>query len=153
MGNILTHIRDFKVTAHPAVTTSQKLWEDCGVKLTGKDFKAQFVGLEVEAVEAGILSISKLQKNSLDATILSELGIKAETSVLHFAELLHQNRKSSEIFIGYLRGLDGKLWAVFASWFAGDDGWFVDPSSVTDPVWWDVGYRVVSRLPTRKAGK
>jgi len=153
MGQILTHIRDFSASAHPAVITSQKFWEDCGVKWMSKDFKTQFVGLVVEAVDAGVLSISKLEKNSLDTPILSELGVNADTTVLHFAELLHQNRKSSEVFIGYLRGCDGNLSAVYAFWDTDRGGWYVHARSVTRPHEWCAGRQVVSRLPAGKAGK
>ena len=145
MSALLTFVRNFSASAHPAITTSQKFWKDCGRKWTNEDFKAQFLGLEVSATEAEVLSISKLEKNSLDTPILSELGEKAETSVLHFAEFLNQNRRSSEFFIGYLRGLDGNLFAVYAGWDVGRGGWDVGANSVTDPRGWFAGRVVVSR--------
>jgi len=153
MSGLLTFIRNFSVSAHPPVTTSQKFWEDCGVKWMSKDFKTQFVGLVVEAVDAGVLSISKLEKNSLDTPILSEFGVNAETTVLNFAELLNQNRGSDEFFIGYLRGHDGNPWAVSASWYTGDDVWYAHAFSVTHPIEWSAGGQVVSLLPAGKAGE
>ncbi len=143
--SILTFIRDFLASAHPKISTSEKFWEDAGVKWMGESFKTQFIGLEVSATEAEVLSISKLEKNSLDTPILSELGEKAETSVLHFAEFLNQNRRSSEFFIGYLRGLDGNLFAVYASWLVSVGGWVVNAPSVARPHEWSAGYMVLSR--------
>jgi len=142
---LLTYIRDFSASAHPAITTSQKFWEDAGVKWMGDTFKTQFIGLEVAAASAATLILQKLDKNSLYAKILSDLGVKAETSVLHFSELLHQNCESSKFFIGYLKGNDGNLFAVYAGWDVGRGGWDVGANSVTDPRGWFAGRVVVSR--------
>ena len=137
--SILTFIRDFLASAHPKISTSEKFWEDAGVKWMGDNFKTQFLRLEVAAASAATLSLQKLEENSLDTPILSELGEKAETSVLHFAEFLNQNRRSSEFFIGYLRGLDGNLFAVCARWFVSRGGWRVDARSVASPFEWGAG--------------
>jgi len=153
MGNILTHIRDFSASAHPATNTSKKFWEDHAVESMNSDFEDQFLELEVEAVGAVTLSISKLEKNSLDAPILAELGEKAVTSVLHFAELLNYHRGSSETFSVYLRGLDGELWAVRALLFTDRNGWSVGARPVRNSLGWRVGPQLVSRLPAGKAGK
>ena len=152
MGQILTNVRDFKVSAHPAVTTTQKFWKDCcGVAWMNEDFKAQFVGLEVTATDSAVLSISKLERYSFDDAILKELGVKPETSVHHFAELLRRNKNSSEVSIVYLRGLDEKRWAVDTRWNELRNGWDVYARPMKKAMReWHAGRVVVSRLHTGK---
>ncbi|MBI1974677.1 MAG: hypothetical protein HYS51_02440 [Candidatus Zambryskibacteria bacterium] len=142
---ILTFLRTFSIAAQPAITTSKEYFEEAGVKWTGDNFKAQFLGLEVPETAETELAIHKLEQASLDAPILAERGDKAETAVSQFKVFLAKNRKSSEWFIFYLRGRDGNLWAVHAYWDTGDGGWDVRAHSVTYPYSWDAGRRVVSR--------
>ncbi len=143
---ILTLIREVRLGAQQAVTTSKKFWEDAGVKWMGENFEAQFIGLDVPATPATDLCVRKLEQNSLDALIIAELGgeEKAETSISHFKDFLSKNRKSTEWFIFYLKGKDGNLWAVNAPWDSGRDGWYVYAYSVTDPRSWGAGRQVVS---------
>jgi len=142
---ILTLIRTVKVAAQPAITTSKEYFKEAGVVLTGSNFENQFYGLEVAATDEAELAVRKLEQDSLDAPILTELGDKAETSVSQFRAFLAENRESTEWFIFYLRGKDGQLWAVDAGWSADSGGWRVRASSVSDPGRWSAGRQVVSR--------
>lgn len=141
---ILTLLRTVHIAAQPAVTTSKEYFKEAGVKWTGSNFENQFYGLEVPVSDAVELAVRKLEQASLDAPILTELGDKAEISVSQFHAFLAANRESTEWFIFHLKGNDGRLWAVNAFWFSGDDGWLVDADSVDDPRRWLAGYRVVS---------
>jgi len=142
---ILTMVRTVLIPAQTAVTTSKKYFEEAGVVWMGDNFKTQFLGLEVGAVEAGGLDVRKLEEASLDAPILTELGDKAKLAIQQFKAFLAENRKSSEWFVFYLTGKDGRLWAVDADWNSDDDGWNVRANSVENPLGWDAGSRVVSR--------
>lgn len=145
MKSILTLVRTAVIPAQSAVTTSKKYFEEAGVKWTGDNFEAQFLGLEVEAVDETILSVHKLNESSLDEPILVELGDKAETTPSQFKEFLSQNKKSKEYFLFYMKGKDGELWAVFARWYIVYDGWGVGAYSVRRPGGWSAGSQVVSR--------
>ena len=143
---ILTLLRTVRIAAQPAVTTSEDYFKEAGVVVMWDNFKAQFLGLEVPATDEVELAVRKLEEGSLDAPILAELGEKAETSVSQFKAFLAANRKSQEWFIFYLRGKDGNLCAVYASWDAGDDGWGVNAGSVDSPGRWRVGNQVLSQV-------
>ena len=143
---LLTFLRTVRIAAQPAVTTSEKYFKEAGVVVMWDNFKAQFLGLEVPATEEAELVVRKLEQDSPDAPILTELGDKAETSVSQFKAFLAANRKSTEWFIFYLRGKDGNLCAVYASWDAGDDGWGVNAGSVDSPGRWRVGNQVLSQV-------
>lgn len=142
---ILTLLRIVRIAAQPAVTTSKEYFEEAGVRLFGSNFESQFLGLGIGATDETELAVRKLEKSSLDAPILTELGDKAEISVSQFKAFLAENRKSSEWFIFYLRGKDGNLWAVRAYWSTDRDGWYVNAFSVDGPSGWSAGSQVVSR--------
>ena len=143
---ILTLLRTWTCPAQPAVTTSKEYFEGAGVKWMGKNFEAQFLGLEVLETSKVELAVRKLDQNSLDAPILTELGDKAETSPSQFRTFLAANRESTEWFIFYLRGKDGNLWAVDANWFVDDAGWNVSAGSVGNRNPWSAGGRVLSQV-------
>lgn len=142
---ILTLLRTVRIPAQPAVITSEEYFKEAGVVVMRDNFKTQFLGLEVPATNETELAVCKLEKTSLDAPILAELGDRAEISVNQFRAFLAENRESTEWFIFYLRGKDGSLWAVGAYWLAVSDGLSVDAYSVGNPNRWYAGNRVVSR--------
>ncbi|MDO8590078.1 MAG: hypothetical protein Q7R69_02300 [bacterium] len=141
---ILAMVRMVKVIAQPAITTSKKYFEEAGVRWMGENFESQFLGLRVEATEAGELKVHRLTEDALDAPILAELGDKAEISASRFKAFLADNRRSTEWFVFYLRGRDGNLCPVDAGWSADDGGWLVNAYSVEDPSGWSSGRQVVS---------
>ena len=143
---LLVFLHTVRVSAQPAVTTSEQYFKEAGVTSTGDNFKAQFLGLEVSATEETELAVRRLTKASLDVPILAELGDRAEIFVSQFKAFLAQNRESGEWFIFYLEGKDGKLWAVHAYWLDFHGGWYVCAFSVTPPSEWFAGRRVVSQV-------
>ena len=144
--SILTFLRTVRLPAQPAITTSEDYFKEAGVVWMGDGFKAQFLGLEVGAIEETELAVRRLEEVSLDAPILAELGEKAEISVSQFHTFLAANRESQKWFIFYLKGEDENLWAVSADWGVDDGGWRVDAYSVARPVRWYLGHRVVSQV-------
>ncbi len=144
-STLLTLLRTVRMPAQPAVTTSKQYFAEAGAKWFGNNFESQFLGLEVPVTDVAELAVRKLEQSSLDAPILTELGDKAETSVSQFKQFLADNRGSTEWFIFYLRGKDGRLWAVSASWVADGGGWYLGARSVESPGRGGAGDRVVSR--------
>jgi len=143
--SILTLLRTVHIASQPAGITSEKYFEEVGVQRTSSNFKSQFYGLEVAATDEIELTVYKLEENSLDASILAELGDKTETSVSQFHAFLAANSKSSEWFIFYLRGKDGNLWVVDAYWSSDYGGWSVNANSIENLNRWNAGNHVVSR--------
>ena len=144
MSILSSVLRKRVLTTHKI--TSKEYFKEVGVISMGNNFKAQFLGLEIPQLQNSELAIWKLEKNSLDNPILEELGDKAEISISQFHAFLAANRESSEWFISYLKGKNGKLWAVSAYWNTDFGGWGVDAYSVSSPVGWGAGLQVVSQV-------
>gem|GEM_PF-1623539 len=142
---LLTLLRTVEIPAQPKLTTSGDYFEEAGMKWMGDNFQAQFFGLEVSATEPSNIKVSKLEKDSLDVEILANLGDEAEISIQEFKTFLATNRESSGVFIFYLRGNDGNLWAVRAGWSVISQSWSVGASPATDTGRWDADHRLVSR--------
>ena len=143
--SILTLFRTVRIPTQPAVTTSKEYFKEAGMVWTNDTFQAEFYGLEVPATEEVELAVRRLEEASLDASILTELGDKAEISVSQFKAFLAENRESREWFISYLSGRNGKQ-AVYAGWRVADGGWRVLVGSVAGPGGWSRGGRVVSQV-------
>lgn len=146
MKKILTFLRTVSIAAQPSITTSEEYFKEAGVVWANDTFRAEFYGLEVPANQEAELAVLELKEDSLDKPILDELGDKAEVSVSQFKAFLNAYRGSSEWFIFYLKGKNGKLWAVDAYWYAVYGGWSVGAYSVAHPDRWRQGSRVVSQV-------
>ena len=122
------------------------------IALLTDNFKKNFLGKIEEDVGATELHIHKLDQDSLDATIIAELGSAAEITLLNFWELLKKQGSGQKgdlltdgcANIAYIRDVSGELWAVSARWIADHDGWFVGARSVGYPRRWRAGSQVVS---------
>jgi hypothetical protein len=119
----------------------------------GGNFKNNFLGKTEDAVPEAILRTHSLKKNSLDLSIILELGNTAETSLAHFWYLLTQqpNGETGTLLtngsrsIFYIRDANSVLWTVYTYWYDGYGGWSVYADSVGHPLESVVGSRVVSR--------
>lgn len=142
-----TVLKRVRVVPAPILTkvTNLEYFQEAGVVWMGEQFQALFLGLEIGNTDPVELVVHELPEKMLDKEILAELGDKAELTVSQFKAFLAGNRKSKEWFILYLRGKDGNLWAVGASWGAYGDGWGVDANSIDNPLEWSAGSQVVSR--------
>ncbi|MBI4992174.1 MAG: hypothetical protein HZB99_03080, partial [Candidatus Harrisonbacteria bacterium] len=97
------------------------------------------------------LCYSRVKQMSMNASILAELGDRAETTLASIWELFKKQpkgedgelRTSGHTNIFYVRDAKGVLWAVSVRWHS--DGWLVDAYSVENPFVWHDGYRVFSR--------
>lgn len=118
----------------------------------GDNFKKVMSGVVEKNVKATGLDAYDLVKNSLDSPILEQLGDKAETSLAHFYELLTKQPKgeAGELLVNgywnifFIKGADGKLWAVYARWLASYGDWVVRARPV-DAGAWLAGGRVFAR--------
>ena len=143
--SILEFVRTLIIPAQPELTTSEKFFEDAGVKWMSETAKSVLLNRKVEACGETELRVSRLLENSIDEPILDELGDKAEISPTQLAAFLDRNRESSEWFIFYVLDEEGTLWAVRAYWFAESGGWRLSADSVTSLDGWFAGSQVVSR--------
>lgn len=116
------------------------------------NFRKLFLGKEEKEAKANRLVIHRLGKNSLDAPIRKELGEGEEITLAHFVHLLKlQSQGQNGVLltngyanVAYIKGNDGNLWAVYASWHSGSRDWHVDARSVEFPYDWDAGRQVLS---------
>lgn len=119
----------------------------------GDSFKELFLDKVEEDVGAGTIVVHCLEKTSLNAPIMAELGERAELQLAHFFELLKAQSKGEEgnllvdgyVNIAYIRGTNGNLWAVYARWYSDGGDWRVLAYSVEGPRRWRGGDRVLSR--------
>ncbi len=126
--------------------------QEANVGWTGENFKRLFLNKIEENVSEAKLVVSRLERASLDAPILAELGGKAETSLSHMFDLLKKQANGEDGIlltngyanIFYIRGADGNLWAVYARWFSVFHSWRVVARSVEYPYRWDDGGQVLS---------
>jgi len=128
--------------------------ESANVGYTGSsNFDNFFLNKVEENVGEATLAVHKLEKNSVDAPIMTELGSRAEISLAHFFDLLKKQSKGQKgtllvnrrANIAYIRGTDGNIWAVNASWNSYLGCWFVFADSVEGPDGWGAGRQVLSR--------
>jgi hypothetical protein len=115
------------------------------IRWLGDRFKQVMLPKTEHDVAKTELRFSKLETATLDSLIITELGDRAEITLHHFYETLAHKKqvRDYEWIIGYVRGVDGYLWAVGASWDGG--GWDVRADSVDSPGRWGAGVAFVSR--------
>ena len=136
-------VERFVVADHFKVDTSATAVVKIGY--LGDSFKANFPAVTLVA--------HNLERASLDAPILAELGDRAETFLAYLWELLSKQPRGEAGFlptdgtwsIFYIKDRRGKFWAVGAYWYARCGGWDVRALSVEDSLKWFAGYRVFSR--------
>ncbi|MEK7664005.1 MAG: hypothetical protein AAB340_00950 [Patescibacteria group bacterium] len=115
----------------------------------GEDF---FGKVEQDVPDADLIA-HELQRNSVDAPIIKELGELHETTLWHFfAAMKTQSQGQKGILlingratIFYVRNKKGVLRAVGCQWFSDCRVWRVLTVSVERVGPWVSGYRVVSR--------
>jgi len=118
----------------------------------GDNFKAFFLDQVEENVEASSIAVHRLEKVSLDAPILAELGDRAVISLAHFFELVEKQSKgeSGQLLVNgyanvaYVIGKNGNTWAVSAAWFDVYRYWYVRAYSLENPYRWPEGLQVLS---------
>ena len=126
--------------------------KEANVGWTSDNFKKLFLDKAEEGVKAATIVVHRLERDSLDAPILTELGSHVETKLAHFFELLKtQSKGESDTLltngyanIAYIKGNDGNFWAVRAYWYSGLGYWHVRANSVDYPYRWPAGSLVLS---------
>jgi len=117
------------------------------------NFKKLFLNFVEDNVEGGSITIHRLEYASLDVPILTELGDRAQISLIHLFELLKKQSKGESgplltngcANIAYIIGSDSNLWAVNVSWDGARRCWGISAHSVGDPHRWRGGDQVLSR--------
>ena len=116
-------------------------------------FRMFFLDKVEENVNGTIIVVHQLEKDSLDVSILAELGDHAQISLAHFFELLEKQSKGESgqlltngyAMIAYIIDKDGNTRAVNAIWSDARRYWVVYANLVESPSRWHEGHQVLSR--------
>lgn len=119
----------------------------------GDNFKQFFLNLVEENVGEGTINVHRLEKASLNASIMTELGKRKQIWLTHFFELVEEQSKGEKgllltdgsAIIAYIIGSDGNFWAVCARWLGASRCWSLGASSVGGPYRWRGAPCVLSR--------
>lgn len=150
---LLKRIVTITVPAVQRFVCDDEVLKEANVLWTGDNFDCLFKGKVEENVPEQKLAVSRLERASLDAPILTELGDKAEVSLTYMFDLLKKQSKGEDgvlltngyANIFYVRGIDGNLWAVDARWSSGNRYWDVGAYSVENPDGCYGGSQIFSR--------
>jgi hypothetical protein len=126
--------------------------QEANVGWTSDNFKKLFLDMVEENVPEAVIAIHRLEKNSLDPPVLTELGERAKSQLAHFFGLLKKQSQGQEGIllvngcanIAYIIGNDGNFWAVYAYWHSGNRCWYLDARSVGHPHEWSAGRQILS---------
>ncbi|MFI5260536.1 MAG: hypothetical protein ACHQU0_01960 [Candidatus Paceibacteria bacterium] len=124
------------------------------ISYLGDNLKANFLQkVESDEVAAEELTINKLLENSFDPAIITALGGEAKVEITlgqFFAAFAKQPKGEAGTLltngyanVGYIRDVNGVLWAVFGRW--GGDGWGFCADPLGNPDRWGVGRQFLSR--------
>ena len=145
-------VKDFTAKEHFVVDTSKKA--KVKISYLGNNLKKNFLPkVESDEVAAEELAINKLLEYAYDPAIITALGGEAKVEISlgqFFAAFAKQpNGEKGALLtngyanIGYVRDIEGVLWAVTASWLG--DGWLFEANPLGNPGRWGVGDRFLSR--------
>src|SRR3989344_962799 len=119
----------------------------------GTNFEKNF-GTKVENnVGAETIAVYRLEESARDPEIMTELGPEKRTIKLaqFYGAIEAQGQGQKGLLrvdgyanIAYIEDMNRIVWAVCASWDAGD-GWDVDADSVVSPDAWSEGFQVLAR--------
>ena len=120
----------------------------------GDNFKKHFLPkVEKNEVAAEDLAINKLLEYAYDPAIITALGGEAKVEITlgqFFSAFAKQpNGEAGPLLtngyanVGYIRDIEGVLWAVFGRWRV--DGWYFGARPLDDPFRWNVDNQFLSR--------
>ena len=152
-SDLLRRVAMVSVSAMKRFVANDSAKKKANIGWTSADFDRFFGGKIEENVEATNLAVHRLEKASLDAPILAELGARATTPLAYLFELMEKQSKGEDgvllvngyANIMYAIGNDGNVWAVLALWYSGNGCWRVYARSVEHPHRWGAGYQILSR--------
>ena len=153
MAIILYKIATASVRAMKKFVANESTKKKANIGWTSADFDRLFGNKVEENVGATNLAVHRLERSSLDAPILAELGARAVTPLAYLFELMEKQSKGEDgvllvngyANIMYAIGNDGNVWAVLALWYSGRGCWRVYARSVEHPHRWGAGYQILSR--------
>lgn len=148
---LLESVASFKVPGAKEFVAKKRFVVDTSenarvrISWLGGNFNAKFLPKTERNIVEAELKLSKLRTASLDPPIITEMGERAEISLCDFYETLAHKQAIRDFtwVVGYVRDIEGILWAVSAFWY--DDGWGVEAYSVGNPDGWHAGGEFVSR--------
>ena len=152
IAGLLKPVATVQVSSTPKFIASEHV-QTANVGWMGDNFRRVFLNFVEENMSDATLAVSRIERNSLDAPILTELGDKAETKLAYLFQLMEKQSRGEEGMllvngyanIVYVEDEDNTVWAVHAHWYSDYGCWYVDAYSVGDPSEWGAGYQVLSR--------
>jgi hypothetical protein len=145
-------VTSFTAKEHFVLDTSKK----AAVKISylGDNFKKHFLSkVEKSEVAAEELAINNLLEYAHDPAIITSLGgeAKVEISLGQFFAAFAKQAKGEDgplltngwANVGYIRDINGVLWAVFGLWDV--VGWSFEAPPLDNPFRWRDGYRFLAR--------
>ncbi|HEY4474321.1 MAG TPA: hypothetical protein VJC06_00115 [Candidatus Paceibacterota bacterium] len=115
------------------------------IRWMNDDFKKIIASVITESnIEKVVLVTLKLARPATTKEIAKSIGKSGAISLAHLSGLLDSQIQSFLVIVL----VKGKVWAVYACWFAGY-GWSVDAGPVDDPNPWGDESQVLSRKSTR----
>lgn len=79
-------------------------------------FKDQFYDLQSPEIGQTEITVQRLTEETPSRQVLEKLGDKAEINPLQYLLLLKENEDPFTRYVTFLRGKDGNLWTVTATW-------------------------------------
>jgi hypothetical protein len=150
---LLVAVTNVKVKSAKKFVAKDQL-KAANIGFTGYNFDEFFLNMTEEGVKATNLKIHKLEKASLDGPIMEELGITdgKDIKLAHLFQLIEAQAKGNDgplltngyANVAYIKGSDGKLWAVLCIWLSDGGDWDVRAYSVESPDRWSAGGQVIS---------
>ncbi|KKS12679.1 MAG: hypothetical protein A2735_01595 [Candidatus Yanofskybacteria bacterium RIFCSPHIGHO2_01_FULL_41_21] len=155
-AKLLKHVGDIVLGSIETFDASKKFTK-ANVKVKfygfGTNFEKNF-GTKVENnVGAETIAVYRLEESARDPEIMTELGPEKRTIKLaqFYGAIEAQGQGQKGLLrvdgyanIAYIEDMNRIVWAVCASWDAGD-GWDVDADSVVSPDAWSEGFQVLAR--------
>ncbi len=144
----------FTASEHLIVDTSKKA--KVKISYLGYNMRQYFLPkVESDEVAAEEFAINKLLENSFDPAIITALGGEAKVEITlgqFFAVFAKQpNGEKGALLtngyanVGYIRDINGVLWAVRGYCRGHDLGWRFEADPLDDPGRWGVGRQFLSR--------
>ena len=149
--NLLSRVATAQIEATEKLVASEHI-KSANIGYMWDGFCDNFSNMVEESVPAATIAVSRLEKASVDKTILAQLGDKAEIKLAHFFALLEKQSKGEDgvllvngyANIAYIRDSKGTLWAVGALWDSLFRCWDVRARSVGSPGAWGTGSQILS---------
>jgi hypothetical protein len=138
---LLSRITTAQVIGSQRFVCDKAALKKANIGWTGSNFDQHFLGMNEKNVDGANLAVHKLERNSLDSPIRTELGERERTAIAWMIQLIEAQKNGEKgvlltngcANIFYIVGKDGNVWAVDAYWDSCSHYWRVGAGSVAYP--------------------